>query len=212
MALDIACSSGCLFRPPQAAQPSWEAAVLARHDPTWQHPALLARLTTPMPPAADSGRITIGDRTNIQDGTIIRTGATYLHDHVADTVIGSDVTIGHLASLHGVTVEDEAMIGMGATLQQGSTVQRGAVVAAGAVVAPGTTVPEGEIWGGNPAKFLRKLKPKEAAFLKESATSYVQVGQGAGGEVGSAVGWLMAWLAVRRAGQSTCEWLPPNWA
>eukprot|EP00887_Chlorella_sp_A99_P001895 scaffold18.g1895.t1 len=141
---------------------------------------------------ADSGSIAIGARSNVQDGCVIRTAGTYLHDHGADTVIGSDVTIGHMATLHGCTVEDEALIGMGATLQQasaarggecvgremagvGSRVEKGAMVAAGAVVAPGTVVPEGEIWGGNPAKFLRKLKPEESKFLKQSADAYVAV-------------------------------------
>ena len=62
-------------------------------------------------------------------------------------------------------MEDEALIGMGATLLQGSKVQKGSLVAAGAVVAPGTLVPASEIWGGNPARHLRSLKPEETKFL-----------------------------------------------
>lgn len=125
---------------------------------------------------ADTGSISIGARSNVQDGSTIRTAAAGLHEpEAANTVIGADVTIGHAASLHGCTVEDEALIGMGATLQHGVVVQKGAMVAAGAVVEHGTVVPSGEIWGGSPAKFLRKLKPEEASFLKESADSYVRL-------------------------------------
>lgn len=112
------------------------------------HCCNLCNALCPPAHAADSGSISIGARTNIQDGSVIRTAGTYLHDHSEDTTIGSDVTVGHMASLHGCTVEDEALIGMGAMLQQGSRVEKGAMVAAGAVVAPGTTVPAGEIWGG----------------------------------------------------------------
>jgi len=70
----------------------------------------------------DGGKITVGDQTNIQDGTVIRTGATSLDEHPANTEIGSMVTIGHQASLHACKIEDEALIGMGATLLQGSKV------------------------------------------------------------------------------------------
>lgn len=125
--------------------------------------------------AGDSGNITVGDRTNIQDGTVIRTAATALGEQASDTVIGNKVTIGHMVNIHGSTIGDEALIGMGATLLQGTKVERRAMVAAGAVVAPGTVVPEGEIWGGSPAKFLRKMKDTEQKFLAESAEHYVNV-------------------------------------
>lgn len=124
---------------------------------------------------ADLGSITIGDKSNVQDGCVIRTAPAYLAGHAADTVIGREVTIGHQASLHGCTVGDRALVGMGATLLEGSVVEPGAMVAAGAVVAPGTVVRSGEIWGGNPAVFLRKLKPEETAFLGESAEHYARL-------------------------------------
>ena len=85
------------------------------------------------------------------------------------------MTIGHQTSIHGCTIEDEALIGMGAILLEGSRVEKGAMVAAGAVVQPGTIVPAGEIWGGRPAKHLRALKPEEKKFLSESAEHYVNV-------------------------------------
>jgi carbonic anhydrase/acetyltransferase-like protein (isoleucine patch superfamily) len=127
------------------------------------------------PFTGDSGKITVGEATNLQDGTVVTTGASTLEGHAADTHIGARVTVGHQAALHGCTIEDEALIGMGATLMQGSKVERGSMVAAGAVVAPGTVVPASEIWGGNPARHLRSLKPEESKFLTESAAHYVNV-------------------------------------
>lgn len=115
--------------------------------------------------AGDNGKISVGQETNIQDGTVISTGSTSVDGHNADTTIGSRVTIGHQVSLHGVTIGDEALIGMGSTLLHGVKVEKGSMVAAGAVVAPGTVVPASEIWGGNPARHLRALKPEETKFL-----------------------------------------------
>lgn len=107
----------------------------------------------------------MGEGTNIQDGTIISTAPSFMETKGKDTSIGSKVTIGHNTSLHGCTIEDEALIGMGASLLEGSKVEKGSMVAAGAVVMPGTIVPAGEIWGGNPARHLRYLKPEESKFL-----------------------------------------------
>lgn len=73
--------------------------------------------------AADSGSITIGDKSNIQDGCVIGTAAEYLGGHAASTTIGRMTTIGHQASLHGCTVGDRALIGMNATLLEGSVVR-----------------------------------------------------------------------------------------
>lgn len=123
--------------------------------------------------AGDAGKITVGNQTNIQDGTVIRTGPASVEEEAADTSIGAKVTIGHQASLHGCTIEDEALIGMGAILMQGSKVERGSMVAAGAVVMPGTTIPAGEIWGGNPARYLRSLKPEESKFLTGKKSSFL---------------------------------------
>jgi carbonic anhydrase/acetyltransferase-like protein (isoleucine patch superfamily) len=127
--------------------------------------------------AGDTGSVSIGDNTNVQDGTTISSSSSSIGggDQVHHTIIGSNVTIGHQASIHGCTIEDEALIGMGAILLEGSRVEKGAMVAAGAVVQPGTIVPAGEIWGGRPAKHLRALKPEEKTFLSESAEHYVNV-------------------------------------
>lgn len=141
---------------------------------------------------ADSGSITIGDKSNIQDGCVIGTAAEYLGGHAASTTIGRMTTIGHQASLHGCTVGDRALIGMNATLLEGSVVEDDAMVAAGAVVAPGTVVRSGEIWGGNPAVFLRKLKPEEAKFLPESAEHYAKLAAEHAAETGKSLEQLAA--------------------
>lgn len=116
----------------------------------------------------DVNIIRIGERTNIQDGTVIhvtrKTGPTH---------IGSNVTVGHSALLHACTVEDGSFIGMRATLMDGVVVESGGWVAAGALVTPGKHIPSGEIWAGNPAKFFRKLTPEEIAFIPVSANNYV---------------------------------------
>ncbi|GAA0158657.1 microtubule binding motor protein [Lithospermum erythrorhizon] len=82
------------------------------------------------------------------------------------TIIGDNVTAGHSAILHGCTVEDEAFVGMGATLLDGVVVEKHAMVAAGALV-----------WAGNPAKFLRKLTDEEVAFIAQSAANYTNLAQ-----------------------------------
>jgi gamma-carbonic anhydrase len=120
----------------------------------------------------DAASVTIGDGSNVQDGTTIGTALSGTGQDEQSVLIGSNVTIGHSATLRSCTIEDEALIGMGACILQGATVQKGAMVAAGAVVLPGTTIPTGELWGGNPAKRLRALKPEEASFLPKSAEMY----------------------------------------
>ena len=117
----------------------------------------------------DVNIIRIGERTNIQDGTVIhvtrKTGPTH---------IGSNVTVGHSALLHACTIEDDAFIGMRATVMDGAVVEKGGWLAAGALLTPNKRVPAGEVWAGNPAKFFRKLTDEEKAFIGISAENYVQ--------------------------------------
>lgn len=113
--------------------------------------------------------IRIGERTNIQDGTVIhvtrKTGPTH---------IGSGITIGHSCLLHACTLEDNCFIGMRATIMDGAIVESGGWVAAGALVTPGKRVPSGQIWAGNPAKYFRDLTEEEQAFIPVSAEHYVK--------------------------------------
>jgi carbonic anhydrase/acetyltransferase-like protein (isoleucine patch superfamily) len=118
----------------------------------------------------DVHEIRIGERTNIQDGTIVHVTAGKF-----GTYIGNDITIGHGATLHACTLEDGCFVGMGATVLDGAVVESGAMVAAGAVVTPGKRVKAGELWAGNPAKMMRELKPEEIAAFPRSAEKYVEL-------------------------------------
>ena len=97
--------------------------------------------------------ITIGEDTNVQDLSVVHT------DPGSPVVLGDRVTVGHHVVLHGCTVEDDALIGMGAVVLNGAVIGRGAVVAAGAVVTQGTVVPEMALVAGVPAKVLDRPVP-----------------------------------------------------
>ncbi|KAG7020499.1 Gamma carbonic anhydrase 1, mitochondrial, partial [Cucurbita argyrosperma subsp. argyrosperma] len=125
----------------------------------------------------DANSISVGSGTNIQDNSLVHVAKSNLSGKVLPTIIGDNVTIGHSAVLHGCTVEDEAFIGTGAMLLDGSIVEKNAMVAAGALVRQNTKIPSGEVWGGNPAKFLRKLTDEERAFISQSATNYSDLAQ-----------------------------------
>lgn len=111
--------------------------------------------------------IRIGNRTNIQDGSCLHT----LYGK-APIVLGDDVTVGHNVTLHGCTVHDGALIGMGATVLDHAVIGRGAIVAAGALVLSNTVVGDGELWGGVPARFIKKVNPKQAQELNIGYASH----------------------------------------
>jgi carbonic anhydrase/acetyltransferase-like protein (isoleucine patch superfamily) len=123
----------------------------------------------------DVNSIQIGSGTNIQDNSIVHVAKSNLSGKVFPTIIGDNVTVGHSAVLQGCTVEDEAFVGMGATLLDGVVVEKHGMVAAGALVRQNTRIPGGEVWGGNPAKFLRKLTDEEIAFIAQSAANYSEL-------------------------------------
>ncbi|GAY42670.1 hypothetical protein CUMW_068700 [Citrus unshiu] len=125
----------------------------------------------------DVNSISIGSGTNIQDNSLVHVAKSNLAGKVLPTIIGDNVTVGHSAVLHGCTVEDEAFVGMGATLLDGVYVEKHAMVAAGALVRQNTKIPCGEVWGGNPARFLRKLTEEEMAFISQSAINYSNLAQ-----------------------------------
>jgi carbonic anhydrase/acetyltransferase-like protein (isoleucine patch superfamily) len=108
----------------------------------------------------DDAKITIGARTNVQDGTVIHA------DPDRDNVIGEDVTIGHGAVCHGVEIRDRALIGMGAILLGGSIVGEGAVVAAGCLVSENMEIPPNALAVGVPARIVKIL---DAAARRENA-------------------------------------------
>ena len=122
----------------------------------------------------DVAAISIGERTNIQDNTVIHVDSDALGGSGSTpTIIGADCTIGHMALLHACTLGDGAFVGMNATMMSHTTIESGGMLAAGALLTAGKTVGRGELWGGAPAKFMRPLKPGEAAFILESARAYV---------------------------------------
>jgi carbonic anhydrase/acetyltransferase-like protein (isoleucine patch superfamily) len=113
--------------------------------------------------------IRIGARTNVQDLTLV-----HVMRDTHPTVIGDDVTIGHLAVIHGTTIEDRCLIGMGAILLNGSRIGTGSIVAAGALVTEGMVVPPGSMVMGTPAKVRRPLTGEEDASIKWYADNYVR--------------------------------------
>ncbi len=124
----------------------------------------------------DVNDIVIGDRCNIQDGSVLHIS------HVgpwtprgAPLVLGNDITIGHSAVLHGCTIEDRCLIGMRALVLDDAKVCTGSLVAAGSVVVPGTEIPSGTLWRGNPARFARELTEREVGLLGYSAAHYVRL-------------------------------------
>lgn len=123
----------------------------------------------------DVNSISVGSETNIQDGSVVHVARTNISGNVFPTIIGNRVTIGHNAVLHACTVENDAIIGMGATLLDGAVVESGAMVAAGSLVLQNTRIPAGQIWAGSPAKFLRSLTEEEKQFIPKSAESYAKL-------------------------------------
>ncbi len=121
----------------------------------------------------DGNFIRIGARTNIQDGTVIHVDSASL-----PTIIGDDVTIGHMALIHACTLESGSFVGMAATVMDGAVVESGAMVAAGALVTPGKRVAAGELWAGSPAKKWRDLTDLERATLTDAAAHYVELARG----------------------------------
>jgi len=118
----------------------------------------------------DVQKIVIGERTNIQDGTIIH-GSTGGNP----VVIGDDVTVGHGAILHACTIDSGGFVGFGARVLDGATVKSGGMLAAGAVLTPGKVVGENELWAGNPARLLRHLTEQERASMTASSKRYVEL-------------------------------------
>ena len=93
------------------------------------------------------------------------------------TVIGDNITIGHMALIHACTLESGSFVGMKACVMDGAVVEGGAMVAAGALVTPGKRVKQGELWAGSPAKLMRPLSAKELAYFAYSAEHYVELAE-----------------------------------
>lgn len=110
----------------------------------------------------DVNTITIGNRVNIQDGSVLHT----LYEK-STIEIGDDVSVGHNVTLHGCKIRDFALIGMGAVVMDDAVVGEGALVAAGSVVLSRTAIGPNELWGGAPAKFIKMVEPEKARELNQ---------------------------------------------
>lgn len=117
----------------------------------------------------DGDSIEVGEETNVQDGCVLHT------DPGHPVRLGNRVTVGHRAVVHGATVEEGSLVGMGAVLLNGCRIGAGSLVAAGAVVLEGTVVPPGSLVAGIPARVRRDLEPAERDRLLASAATYVDL-------------------------------------
>lgn len=118
----------------------------------------------------DVGSITVGARTNIQDLTVVHVTTARF-----DTTLGADVTVGHRAILHGCTIGDRVLVGMGAIVLDGAEIGEECIVGAGAIVTPGTKVPAGSLLVGAPARVARELRDDERRGLAEQAQRYLEL-------------------------------------
>ena len=115
----------------------------------------------------DKATIRIGNRTNIQDLSVLHA------DEGVPLTIGSGVTVGHKVMLHGCTVGDDSLIGIGAVVLNGAVIGKGCLVGAGALVTEGKEFPDGSMIIGSPAKVVRQLTAEQMQGLRRSAESYV---------------------------------------
>jgi len=118
----------------------------------------------------DVNKIVIGKRSNIQDGTVVHE-SSFGHP----TIIGDDVTIGHMALIHACTVKDRGFVGMQALVMDGAVVESEGMVAAGTLVPAGKIISSGQLWGGRPAKFMRDLTDEDRRHMAWSSEHYVRM-------------------------------------
>ena len=116
--------------------------------------------------------VRIGERSNVQDGTVIHVTHTGI-----PALIGREVMIGHGSVIHACTLADGCFVGMGAVVMDEAVVETGGMVAAGALVPPGRRVPAGQLWAGRPARYLREVRPEESAEWPGLVQHYVDLAQ-----------------------------------
>ena len=116
----------------------------------------------------DNDRIQIGARSNIQDGCVLHTDPGF------PLTVGDGVTVGHRAMLHGCSVDENSLIGIGSTVLNGARIGKNCIVGAHALVTEGKSFPDGSLILGTPAKFVRNLTDEEIAGNKQSANGYVE--------------------------------------
>lgn len=135
----------------------------------------------------DVNKIRIGARTNIQDGTVVHVASGLQPARMGEgskvpedgypTLIGDDVTVGHMTLLHACVVESGAFVGMKSAVMDGARIETAGMLAAGALLTPGKVVKKGQLWAGSPAKFWRELTDTDLSQFAIRAQQYVELGQ-----------------------------------
>lgn len=118
---------------------------------------------------ADDNYITVGENTNIQDGSVVHISEKF------PTIIGKNVTVGHKSIIHGCEIGDNTLIGMGSIVLDGAKVGEFTLLGAGSLVPPGKEIPSGVLAMGSPAKVIRELSQEEKENLTKSALKYVNL-------------------------------------
>jgi carbonic anhydrase/acetyltransferase-like protein (isoleucine patch superfamily) len=116
----------------------------------------------------DTEHITIGEGSNIQDGSVLHA------DYGTPLTVGKNVTVGHMVVLHGCTIGNESLIGIGAVVLNGAKIGKNCLVGAGSLVTEGKEFPDGSMIMGTPAKVVRQLTPEQIQGLRESAKRYIE--------------------------------------
>ena len=116
----------------------------------------------------DTETITVGENSNVQDGSVLHA------DIGMPLVIGANVTVGHLVMLHGCTIGDNSLIGIGAIVLNGARIGRNCLIGAGALVPEGKEIPDNSLVMGSPGKVVREVSEQQAMGLKMSALNYVE--------------------------------------
>ena len=115
----------------------------------------------------DNDLITVGENSNVQDNAVLHTDASF------PLTIGSKVTIGHLAMLHGCTIGDNSLIGIGAVIMNGARIGKNCLIGAGALITENKEIPDNALVMGSPGKVVRTLSDEQAAALPRSADGYL---------------------------------------
>jgi carbonic anhydrase/acetyltransferase-like protein (isoleucine patch superfamily) len=123
---------------------------------------------------ADVNRVVIGARSNVQDGSVVHCDSPKPgRPEGFATIIGDDVLIGHMAMVHGCTLEDRAFVGLGAIVMDGCTIRSDGMLAAGALLTQGKVIEPRQLWAGRPAKSLRDLTDEALAQMQAGVQGYV---------------------------------------